>query len=163
MLVFCLCLLLQVRECKIIQRILKKNSFFLNIILSHVLHSSLGLIEIYEYENKQKRSFPCYNTVTSPWRSILNFTCSCWFCPVGWMKLCSAPCRPRLKIFHSWEHEELWSDCRAGGATDPSAPAPLSQVLLCALWNSQNSTVLIQDTNLATKCPHFSEVSFLLA
>lgn len=36
---------------------LKNNSFFLTIILSHVLHSCLGLIEIYEYENKQKSSF----------------------------------------------------------------------------------------------------------
>lgn len=78
---------------------LKKNSFFLNIILSCVLHGCLGLIEIYEYENKQKSSFWCYDTVTSPLRSILSFTCNFWFYPVVWMKPCSAVCRPRQNTF----------------------------------------------------------------
>lgn len=114
------------------ENLFKKYSFFLSIILSHILHSCLGLTEIYEYENKQKSSSWCYNTVKFPLKSILNFTCNVWFCPAAWMKLCSAVRRPILKI-NFGEHEELWSDCKAGWATDPCAPAPLSQVLLCAV------------------------------
>lgn len=122
-----------------IKSLKKNNSFFLNIILSHVLHSCLGLIEIYEYENKQKSSSWCYSAVKSLLRSILNFTCNFWFCHTVWMKLCSAD--QENTFLRAWG-SVVWLQGRLSYRPICSC-SPLPGPPLGCVCNSQNSTALI--------------------